>query len=308
MTAEDELARKAEIEADIEVAKERRSQRESECGDWEVAHTTRARDREQAEKADWHTSEQTFIAEQHLLRQEIRLRDGKPTDADQLASNMRDDFEVAPDTRTPAEYIDERERGGLSAAGAQMPLEAVATELDCLSEFSAVADGAVFKHKAKRRCWECVDAFLKVRIRAMLDNMHVQGAPGLHACVLRDVDKLLAGRARAALERLEQDVALRLKGGAAPADVGLNPRYGEVDFWAAALLEIRARLSRATLRELTDAFAIERARLRAEAPHPARERLTPRADGDHDNADESAFAVESDVSDASRGRAVKLGS
>eukprot|EP00171_Calliarthron_tuberculosum_P023840 IDg23840t1 len=98
MTAENELARKAEIEADLEVAKERRSQRESERGDWEAAHATRARDREQAENADWHTSEQTFIAEQHLVRQAIRLRDGKPTDADQLARNMLVDLEVAPDT------------------------------------------------------------------------------------------------------------------------------------------------------------------------------------------------------------------
>eukprot|EP00171_Calliarthron_tuberculosum_P013006 IDg13006t1 len=115
------------------------------------------------------------------------------------------DLEVAPDTRTPAGYIDERERGGLSAAGAQMPLEAVATELDCLADFPSVADGAVFNYNARRRWWECVDAFLKVRIRAMLDNMHVQGAPGRHESVLRDVDKLLAGRARAALERVEQD-------------------------------------------------------------------------------------------------------
>lgn len=268
VAAEDEMKRKKEIEEDLQRAKIRRTQREAERAEWEAEQARQARDREQAENADWHNAEQSFLGSQHLLRQAIRLRQGRPTDADQLARNMRLDLlDVSFDSRSPAEYLDDRVQNGITAADVDMLLDAVETELDCLADFTTERDSSVFSHRTRLMWWTSTETFLKGLARSLREQSAIGGAAatGLNVTVRGDVDKLLTGKTKAQLQELEQEMSDKLAGGS-KSGTGTDSRFGEVDFWTATLRSIRSRLARATLRELSDAFAREKSRLRAAEP------------------------------------------
>lgn len=260
LNTEDELKRKMDIQQELERSKMHRSQRELERSERERTQAQHAREREQAENEDWHRSEHAFVGKQHLLRQAIRLRQGRGTDIDELARNMRLDLlDVRPDARSPAEYLDDRVRQGLTANQVEELAEKVENELDCLPDYPAEMDTLVFSHTNRLQWWTCIEQFLKTLARSLRERGALIGPStlGVHSSVQRDVDNLLRGKTRVELEILERTLSDRLAGhhNGDSADEAI---FGEVDFWAAAIRSIRSQLARVDLSDLTRKFAVER--------------------------------------------------
>ncbi len=275
VSTEDELRRKREIEEDLERTKRRRAEREAERVQWEREQIIQAREREQTENADWHRAEESFIGKQHLLRQAIRLREGRGTDVDFLARNMRLDLpDVNADSRSPVELIDERIRKGMTVIEVEQLLESVEREIDCLAEFSVDEDTAVFNHHTRLQWWKCIEDVLKARSRSLRERSMLAGPSnsGVHSSVQADVEKLLKGKTKAELEVLERDLSARIAGENGSKDCSVNAMYGEIDFWAAALRTIRSQRACEELEILTRKFATERQRLRTLLRKESKER------------------------------------
>lgn len=267
LTAADEQRRKQEIRDDLERTKIRRAQREAERAEWDAEHAKLAREREQEQNADWHRAEDSFIGTQHFLRQAIRLRENRATDADALARNVRLDLlDVAADSRSPAEFLDDRVADGLSVEGVDELVEAVEHELDCVPDFPVEGDSTFFNRDLRVRWWTGVEKFLKELSRSLRERNRIQtvGGSNLHASVQRDVDDMLKEKKKGELEKMKDEISDRLKGGGGGDD---NAIYGEVDFWVEALRSIHSRLARVELREMSDALAKERKHLRAARPN-----------------------------------------
>lgn len=259
LTVEDELQRKREISEDLEKSKQRRAERDAERAQWENEQAEMTREREQAANADWYRAEDAFMGTQHLLRQAIRLKEGRGTHMDQLARNMRlDVLEIHCDTRSPAEYLEDKVRRRiLSATDLDAMLDKIDAELDSLADFTTDVDTAVFNHTSRLAWWNSIAEFLKALVRSVRERTsYVGSSSNVHNSVQEDVDKLLNGKSKVELEILEHDLTDRLANGNG------DGAFGEVDFWAAAIRSVRSELARLKLGELNQKFNAERNRSR----------------------------------------------
>lgn len=246
--------RHAELMEELELVKERRRERDRERDAIEEERAREEREKQQAENADWLREEDSFRGKQYLLRQMIRIRDGRPKPIDRLAKKVR------MDVMQGGEKV-MKEITAMSEEDLEQVLKEVERELDFIPDYPTEEDDEQYNRSFRISWWKTVKTVSLGRLQTIRQGD--KGNAGVHRAVRQDLENFLKGVSRVKLEKMEDEIAVNVDPARRRHRAGpLGDEYLDVEFWVTVLQRIRQLISEHKLNEMDEFLTNEKARRR----------------------------------------------